>query len=104
MDDTQKATSVTDRESIWAREDMQTAARWLGAVLFVVASWFYAASGLIAPIWAVAVLWLLWLGLLITLIRAWRPKPWRVLAVSLVAYLIWAGVMLVGEFGLGWSP
>ena len=90
-------------ESIWTRPSVRGTARWVGLVLFVGASWLYLASGLLAPSWAVAMLWALWLVFLVALIKFWRSHPWRVLATPVVAYLIWAGTMLAGELFLGWT-
>jgi hypothetical protein len=91
------------RDSIWTRPGVRGAARWIGLVLFIGISWLYLASGLLAPMWAVGVLWVLWLALLVALIKVWRSHPWLVLATPVLAYLIWAGVLLLGEFFLGWS-
>lgn len=90
-------------EPIYAPLAVRGAARWLGLLLFVVASWLYAVSGLIAPIWGVGLLWAIWLGFLSILIKVWRSSPWKVLAVPIVAYVTWATVMLVGEFVLNWT-
>lgn len=53
--------------------------------------------------WAVIVLWLIWILLLVVLARAWKTNPWLVLGVPLFAYLIWVAVLLAGEFFLGWT-
>ena len=53
--------------------------------------------------WAVGVLWGLWLTVLVTLIKVWRSHPWLVLAAPVFAYLIWAGALLAGEVFLGWT-
>jgi len=88
-------------ESVPSR--VHTAARWVGLLLFLVAGWLYSLSGLLAPLWAVAVLWVVWVILLIALIRVWRSRPWMVLAAPVAAYLIWAGAMFAGDFFLGWT-
>ena len=77
--------------------------RWIGLALFVGVSWLYAASGLMAPIWAVGVLWVLWLGSLVYLIRVWRSDSRKVLAVPFVAAVIWTVVMLAGVAVLDWA-
>ena len=48
-------------------------------------------------------MWVIWILLLVVLVRAWKTNPWLVLGVPLVAYLIWAAVLLAGEFFLGWT-
>lgn len=79
------------------------AARWTGLLLFAGVSWLYAFTGLLAPTWGVAILWGLWLAQLWIFIKLWRNQGWRVLVASVVAYLIWAGVLLAGDVFLGWT-
>jgi hypothetical protein len=77
---------------------------WLGLAAFLATLPFYLASGLVAPVWAIAVLLIVWLGLLaaaIWLLRSRRPL-W-VLAVPVVAWLIWYGAISAGERWLGWT-
>lgn len=81
----------------------ETLARWLGLILFLPVSWLYLVSGLVAPFWAVLVLWATWLVILAGIIKAWRTRPWLVLAAPLVAFLIWAGVLWFGDQFLGWT-
>lgn len=82
---------------------MDIAARWIGLVLFIVTGWLYLASGLVAPMWAVIVLWVVWLGLLGAIIKLWRSHPWLVFAAPLVAFLIWVGAISAGSYFLGWT-
>ena len=72
-------------------------------MLFFAVGWLYLASGLVAPLWAVGVLWVVWLVLLVALKKVWRNRPWMVLATPLVAFLIWAGAILAGDVFLGWT-
>ena len=89
--------------SFWKGSAARQKSRWLGLLGFVAVGWLYLATGLLAPMWAVVVLWVIWILLLVVLVRAWKTNPWVVLGVPLVAYLIWAAVLLAGEFFLGWS-
>jgi len=82
---------------------LHKAARWVGLVLFIAVSSLYLTSGLVAPLWAVGVLWVLWLILLVNLKNVWRNRPWMVLATPFVAFLIWAGAILAGDVFLGWT-
>ncbi len=82
---------------------MGVTARWIGLSLFVAAGWLYLVSGLVAPPWAVGVLWAVWLALLVGLMRVWRSHPWLVLATPALAYLIWAASVLAGDIFLGWT-
>ena len=59
----------------------------------------YAASGLVAPAYGVALLLALWAGLLVLLLR-WRRSP-RALLAPLVAALLWPVLVSVGEAALG---
>ena len=65
---------------------------------------FYAASGLMAPLWAIVVLLLVWLGLFVLAIYWFRAHPMRVLALPVVAVVIWFATMYAGEQYLGWTP
>ncbi len=66
-------------------------------------SGLYLASGLVAPIWAILVLWLIWLGLAWYGLRLARAGSYRVLAVPVLAAAIWYLVLAVGEQALGWQ-
>jgi hypothetical protein len=82
----------------------QWALGWLGLAGLLATLIFYAASGLLAPGWAVTVLLVVWLGLLavaIWLLRARRPV--YVLLTPVVGALIWFGALTAGENWLGWT-
>jgi hypothetical protein len=64
---------------------------------------WYLASGLLAPLWAVIGLLVIWAALLIVGLRLWRTRPVWMLAVPVVAVLIWFGVISAGERFLGWT-
>jgi FtsH-binding integral membrane protein len=80
------------------------AAGWLGLAALLATLVFYAASGLLAPAWAVALLLVVWLALLalaIWLMR--RGRPLWVLLIPVAAWLIWFGALTAGETWLGWT-
>ena len=80
------------------------AAGWLGLAALLATLVFYAASGLLAPAWAVVLLLVVWLALLvlaIRLLRRWRPL--YVLLTPVAAWLIWLGALTAGETWLGWT-
>ena len=82
----------------------QWALGWVGLAAHLATLVFYAASGLLAPGWAVALLLVIWLALLgvaIWLLRTRRPL--LVLVVPVVAWLIWFGVLSAGERWGGWT-
>jgi hypothetical protein len=62
----------------------------------------YFFSGLLAPWWAVAILWIVWAVLLRALILG-RHQTSTVIAVPFVAYGFWALVILLGDWLLGWT-
>lgn len=64
---------------------------------------FYAAAGLVAPLWTVLLLWALWLGLLWLLVRLWRRRPLMALLVPLGALAFFFAAITAGEQLLGWT-
>jgi hypothetical protein len=74
------------------------------AMVGTVACFFlYAASGLVAPWWAVVVLLLVWV-VLFALNCAWFVRhPRRTLVLPVVAVVVWFGVLLLGARVLGWG-
>ena len=79
-------------------------ARWaLGAasLLHLAALPFYAAAGLLAPLWAVVALLCLWFAAGVVIVRL-RRRP-AVLAVPLISAAVWFLVVTAGEKLLGWT-
>ena len=76
-----------------------------GVVLHLVTGVFpFAASGLIAPLWGVVVLYVWWVALLGVAIRLVRTRRLRlVLAVPFVAVAGWFALMWFGGAVLGWT-
>lgn len=75
----------------------------LAVVLHVaVGATFYAASGLLAPLYGIVVLWLLWLVLLGVLIVLARRRSWWTLAVPPGAFAVWYAALSLGEAVLDW--
>ena len=75
----------------------------LGIALLLVALPFYLASGLLAPLWAIVVLLLVW-GLLFVLACRWfRRHPYRVLVLPVLAAAFWFASISAGEALLGWT-
>lgn len=64
---------------------------------------FYLAAGLVAPLWAVLLLWAAWVALLYALVRLGRRSPPLALLVPLAAVLLILGVITLGERLLGWT-
>jgi hypothetical protein len=77
---------------------------WVGLAALLATSVFYAASGLLAPGWAVAMLVIVWLASLAVAIWFLRTRrPLYVLPLPVAAWLIWFGVITAGENLLGWT-
>jgi hypothetical protein len=76
----------------------------VGVVLYVVTGVFpFAASGLVAPLWGIAVLYGGWLiGLWLTVRLYQRRSAWA-LAIPVVALAFWWLVVTLGESAFGWT-
>jgi hypothetical protein len=82
-------------------------ATWLLAGLAFIAlaavGVLYAASGLVAPLWAVVLLDVWWIVLAVVLVRWARRGSWWTPAVPVVAYGTWWAALTAGENWLGWT-
>jgi hypothetical protein len=84
---------------LWAR-----VVGWIGLVAHLATLVWYAASGLLAPLWAVVLLLVIWAGLLVVAIQLLRSsRPALTILVPLAATAIWFGVLSAGEAWLGWT-
>lgn len=75
----------------------------LSGIAHVAVGFFYLASGLVAPLWAVLVLWAWWAVLAVVLLRLAVRRSWWTPLVPLVAMASWYLVLFLGESVLGWS-
>jgi len=77
---------------------------WIGLVLYVATAVFpYLASGLVAPLWGIAVLWVGWLlGLWVTIGLVRRRSVWA-LGMPVVALAYWWLVITLGETYFDWT-
>jgi hypothetical protein len=64
---------------------------------------WYAATGLVAPNWAVAVLLAIWIGFSLVALRLYRRWPIWMLAVPLAEAAIWYALVSAGDVWLGWT-
>jgi hypothetical protein len=64
---------------------------------------FYLSAGLLAPLWAVIGLVIIWVALIVIGIFWFRRHPLRVLILPVVAVIVWFGVITLGEQLLGWT-
>lgn len=77
---------------------------WIGVAGMVTVLWLYGASALVAPVWAVAVLLVLWLAQFVLACRWFGTRPYAVLLMPVVALALWFAAMVAGARLLGWSP
>ncbi|HEY5980896.1 MAG TPA: hypothetical protein VIT41_14835 [Microlunatus sp.] len=64
---------------------------------------FYVSAGLVAPLWAVIGLMIIWVALVVVGILWFRRHPLRVLVLPVVAVAVWFAVITLGERLLGWT-
>jgi hypothetical protein len=76
----------------------------LAILLHVAVAWPYLVSGLVAPLYGVLLLWLVWVGYLVLLLRLARRGSPVALIVPPVALLTWSLVLYLGGELLGWAP
>ncbi len=75
----------------------------LAVLLQLVVGFFTLATGLLAPLWAIVVFGLVWLGAVFVLVRLARRRPQLSPLVPLGnALLLWAG-LAAGDVLLGWT-
>ena len=75
----------------------------LSGVAHLVVGVFYLSSGLVAPLWAIAVLLVWWVLLAVQLSRLALRGSWWTPAVPVVAFATWYVVLTAGERLLGWT-
>jgi hypothetical protein len=76
---------------------------FVGLSGMVAVFFLYAASGLVAPWWAVGALLLLWLVMLVMTCRWFVTYPKRTLLMPVIAFLVWLGAISAGGAFLGWT-
>ena len=76
---------------------------FVGMALLACSFFLYAASGLLAPGWAVVSLLLLWLVLFVLACRWWSRRPRGVAGVGLLSILLWFALVNAGGAWLGWT-
>jgi hypothetical protein len=74
-----------------------------GGVLHLFMGVFVAASGLLAPWWAVVLLVAIWGALWIPILRWRRPHPFRAMFVPFVMAAIWWASITAGDTWFGWT-
>ncbi len=67
------------------------------------AFFLYAASGLVAPWWVVALLVLVWLGVFAVSCTWWTTHPRRITVAALALMALWFAVLTLGAALLDWT-
>ncbi|MBM9460247.1 hypothetical protein JK386_10050 [Nocardioides sp. zg-536] len=75
---------------------------FVGLVMVVSSFFLYAASGLLAPVWAVVLLLLTWLVMFALCFVWWRPYPKRVVALGVLSFVWWFVAVVTGGVLLDW--
>jgi hypothetical protein len=75
----------------------------VAALLHLVVGWFYLASGLVAPLWAVVLLLVLWSAMTVAGWHLARRRSYRVLLVPLAGAAVWLALLWFGGEVLGWT-
>lgn len=79
-------------------------AAWVGFFLHLVIGVFpYAATGLLAPIYGIAIVYIGWFALLFLALKWWNPTPYRVLLIPVLDLAWWFGFLTLGELVFGWT-
>lgn len=74
------------------------------ALLHVVIAVFpLSASGLLAPLWAIVVIYAVWSAAAIAGFRGWRRRPWTALLAPVGTLVVWVALMTMGDLVLGWT-
>ena len=78
-------------------------AGWIGLLGHLATLMFYASSGLVAPLWAMALLMVVWVALLVLAIVLLRRRPAWTLLVPVGAMAIWFAAISAGDAWLNWT-
>ena len=76
---------------------------FVGMIGLVAMFFPYAASGLVAPWWGVALLVTVWVALFVLACRWWTPHPRRLVGLAAVSPLLLFAVVAAGGAWWGWS-
>ena len=80
------------------RPDLSRSGSWIGVGGLAVAAFLYVWAALVVPSWTHSLLMpLFWLVLLVLAVRWFVRHPYRVLALPVVAIVVWFAVLLSGS-------
>jgi hypothetical protein len=79
-------------------------ASWVGFFLHLAIGVFpYSASGLLAPLYGIAIVYVGWFVALFFVLKLWNRKPYLVLLIPVIDIAWWLAVMFLGGAILGWT-
>ena len=79
-------------------------AAWVGFLLHLVIGVFpYGASGLLAPLYGIAIVYVGWFVALFFILKLWNRKPYLVLLIPVIDIVWWIVLMYGGELVFGWQ-
>lgn len=76
---------------------------WLGVLGHLAIGFWYAASGLVAPAWAVVVLLVIWVAMSVVVWRWMGSRPGWVVIVPIIEAAIWFAGVSAGDAFLDWT-
>lgn len=76
---------------------------FVGMAGMAAALFLYAASGLVAPWWAVTLLLALWLVAFVVATRWWTRHPRRLVVLPVALVVLWFAALNAGARWLGWT-
>ena len=85
------------------RRVLERVAATLGVLGLLAVLPFYVSSGLVAPLWGIAFLLLVWGVLAVLSLRWFTRRPWVVLLLPFVAAGVWFATLTIGEQVFGWQ-
>jgi hypothetical protein len=88
---------------VLTRETLRYVAAAVAMAALVVLAPFFLAAGLVAPLWAVVVLVVVWVALFVLGCLWFRRRPLWTLPLPVVALLVWLGGVSAGSAWLGWT-
>jgi len=83
--------------------NLRQSGSFIGIAGIAVMAFLYFASGLVAPLWAVIVLNVIWFVHLVLGCRWFMTHPIRVLFLPVSLAAIWFGSIFAGEAAFGWT-
>lgn len=75
----------------------------VAAVLQLGVGFITLTSGLVAPLWAILLLAVVWCVAVVVIVRLARPRPLLTPVVPVVNGMIWFALLWFGDVALGWT-